>query len=299
VSVSSIIITYQPDTEILSQLILGNLQFFNQVIIVDNGSINIDSIKKIVNGKKNIKLVELGINSGIATAQNIGLKCLDVEEDELIVFFDQDSSINSDFINLLQTEYDFLDNKYKNRIILGPTFFNRTQKFEYPCIQFNKYGLRKKFFASNFSNCVEVSCIISSGMCVKKKIIDHIGYMKDELFIDYVDTEWCMRASSLGWKIFVSPNIRMEHEIGSQNIKILKWRIPVHTASRRYYRIRNSFYLLKYPYIPIALAMREIIFSVFHQLIHVVFMKNKLTLIKSMIKGILDGIHHVVCSKKN
>lgn len=59
---------------------------------------------------------------------------------------------------------------------------------------FNKCGLRKKVFPSKVNARLEVSCVISSGMSVKKKTLDMVGGMKDELFIDYVDTEWCMRA---------------------------------------------------------------------------------------------------------
>ncbi|MBF4438429.1 glycosyltransferase family 2 protein, partial [Vibrio anguillarum] len=87
---------------------------------------------------------------------------------------------------------------------------------------------------------IEASCIISSGMAVRKNILDSVGVMDDSLFIDYVDTEWSLRARYLGNLILVDPQLVMGHEIGTDNLKLFKWRVPVHSASRRYYRIRNS-----------------------------------------------------------
>jgi rhamnosyltransferase len=298
VSISSIIITYQPDVKILSKLIFDNIDFLNTITLVDNGSNNIKIINETFGNNKKIKIISLEENLGIATAQNIGIKSLDVSDDELIVFFDQDSSVDDIFINNLESEYNILEKRYDDSIILGPTFFHRSKFFEYPVVRFDKYGFRKKLYVSNSPNEVEVSCIISSGMCVRKLILNAVGPMMDELFIDYVDTEWCMRAKSLGYKIFVSPKLVMEHEIGQDNIKILKWRVPVHTAARRYYRVRNSFLLRRYKYFPIVIVVKEVVFSILHQILLTILMKDRSGQFKSLCKGIRDGVFYKKFYKK-
>jgi rhamnosyltransferase len=290
VSISSIVITYQPDIYILSKLILENASFFKKIIIVDNGSENITEIRKVVINSNKIMLIELENNFGIATAQNIGIRNLDVDNDDVIIFFDQDSSLDESFLNNIERELCTLEERIDSPIILGPCFFHRSQQFEYPSILFNKYGIREKLYPSSFKESFEVSCIISSGMCVRKKTLDYIGDMKDELFIDYVDTEWCLRAKSMGCHIFVSPKIRMDHEIGTDNIKIFKWRVPIHSAKRRYYRIRNSVMMLKYSYFPIIAVMREVVFNIFHQLLLIIICKQKVELIKSLLNGAKDGL---------
>jgi rhamnosyltransferase len=290
-SLSSIIVTYQPEIEVISNLVLGNINIFNNVIVVDNASDNIKQISELFSDDDRVKLISLDKNVGIATAQNIGINHLGVDEDELIVFFDQDSSVDENFLNTLELEYRELDNESCSRgVILGPSFFHREKNFEYPVVKINKYGVIKKILVSQFREAVEVSCIISSGMCVKKSILDRVGYMKDELFIDYVDTEWCLRAVDLGYQVFVSPKLVMQHEIGIDNIKLLKWRVPVHSAKRRYYRVRNSFYLGRYKYIPKLVVIKEIVFSVLHQFVLVLFADNKIQHLKSLCLGVKDGL---------
>tara|TARA_R110001583_G_scaffold195527_1_gene375364 strand:- start:1750 stop:2640 length:891 start_codon:yes stop_codon:yes gene_type:complete len=288
-SISSIIVTYQPNVELLSNLILGNISVFNKVILIDNGSNNIKSIRDAFKHNDKIFILALFENVGIAAAQNIGIKSLDID-DELIVFFDQDSSVDQLFIKAIESEYKIIEKKYTQGVILGPMFFHRTEKFEYPIIKFNKYGFRKKLYVSDYENVVEASCIISSGMCVRKDVLTKVGEMDSSLFIDYVDTEWCLRAISKGVRIFSSPALVMEHEIGDDNIKFFRWRIPVHSSFRRYYRIRNSFILFKYPHVPLIVCLRELIFSVAHQFLLIILTKNKKDYIKSLYRAVRDGL---------
>ncbi|MBF4290916.1 glycosyltransferase family 2 protein, partial [Vibrio anguillarum] len=139
---------------------------------------------------------------------------------------------------------------------------------------------------------IEASCIISSGMAVRKNILDSVGVMDDSLFIDYVDTEWSLRARYLGNLILVDPQLVMGHEIGTDNLKLFKWRVPVHSASRRYYRIRNSFFLFRYPHIPRLVCTREVTFSILHQLFLVLLTNEKKAHWKSLWRGIKDGVFY-------
>ena len=157
-------------------------------------------------------------------------------------------------------------------------------------MKLNKYGFRKKLFPSSFKQDIEVTCIISSGMCVRKSTVDFVGYMKKQLFIDYVDTEWCLRAIQKKCRIFVTPKVKMLHEIGNENIKVWKYRIPIHGPLRRYYRVRNSFYLLRYPHVQKLMAVREILFSLCHQFILILICKERGLYFKVMINAIVDGV---------
>jgi rhamnosyltransferase len=254
-------------------------------------------LEKIISSIPNKTLISLSENIGIAEAQNIGIRKLNCSDEELILFFDQDSSISENFLISIKNEYQSLEKSVNNSVILGPTFYHRTKNFEYPVVKFNRFGFRKKIYVSNYPEAVEASCIISSGMCVRKGVLSSVGEMDRSLFIDYVDTEWCLRAVSKGVKIYVSPHIVMEHEIGNDNIKVFRWRVPVHSATRRYYRIRNSFILFKYPYIPFVVSLHELSFSIIHQFFLILFVKNKRRYMDSLIKGMRDGIVSLFKSK--
>ncbi|MBE1274801.1 glycosyltransferase family 2 protein [Enterovibrio baiacu] len=292
-SISSVIVTYNPNIALLSNLISENVNSFKEVKVVDNASDNISEIKSITSSFDNVELIPLSENVGIATAQNIAIQHLShLNDDELVSFFDQDSTLDNDYLTRLELEFSELEATKDKGLILGPVFYHRHFKFEYPIVRFNRHGVRKKLFASQSEEPTDASCIISSGMCVRKKTLDIVGLMDDELFIDYVDTEWCMRAKNKGISILVSPKLEMEHEIGMDNIQVLKWRVPVHSAKRRYYRIRNSFYLGRYTYIPRLVVFREITFSIVHQLLLSIMSKEKCEHLKSLFRGIKDGLAH-------
>jgi rhamnosyltransferase len=290
VNISSVIVTYEPNIKGISDLIKSNYTDFNTIVIVDNCSSNIDLLKESIVDIENIIIIELNENLGIAYAQNVGICSLNDTSNDLIVFFDQDSYIGIGFIEKLIDEYKYLESINDGPFVLGPSFYHRKKHFEYPIIKLNRYGFREKIYLSSYKRAVEVSCIISSGMCVRRNVLADVGQMDSSLFIDYVDTEWCLRAISKGVRIFASPVLIMEHEIGDDNIKLFRWRIPVHSAFRRYYRIRNSFILFKYPHVPLIVCLRELIFSVTHQFLLIILTKNKKDYIKSLYRAVRDGL---------
>ncbi|MGC9402643.1 glycosyltransferase family 2 protein [Vibrio genomosp. F10 str. 9ZC157] len=291
-SLTSIIITFQPELSSVEPLLLACQSNGNSVIVVDNGSENAKELAEVCQSFERVNLIYLDANFGIAEAQNIAIKHLQIDDDELVVFFDQDSSIGHDYLNQVEETYQKLERNYGRALVLGPSFYNRVSKFEYPVIKLNKLGLRQKILPSQFAHPTEASCIISSGMTVKNDTLKQVGLMEESLFIDYVDTEWCLRARKLGYPILVDPSLVMEHEIGTNNLKLLRWRVPVHSAARRYYRIRNSFFLFNYSHVPKLTSLREIVFSIVHQVFLVIFTEEKIGHFKSLIRGVRDGLFY-------
>lgn len=276
VKVSSIIVTYNPIVENLALLLTQLCPQVSSVIIVDNGSENSVEIETLKAGYQNLDIIFLSDNVGIAAAQNVGIRSSIELHSQFSLFFDQDSNIPKDFVS--QMVSDFLDIKKTSPIAaLGPTLRDNRYKKFYPVIRLNKYGMRKKIIPDVGSKLpIEVSCIIASGSLIENALLCNDAFLMDEkLFIDYVDTEWCFRLISHGYGIYVTPNVIMEHEIGDEHIDLLGFVIPVHSPNRRYYRVRNGFYLFKMNHIPKLLAIREVIFSFIHQVVLCIYKKNK------------------------
>jgi rhamnosyltransferase len=168
---------------------------------------------------------------------------------------------------------DLIDGYYNkkssyNVAAVGPRLMDSRYNFDYSFIRLTRMGFRKKITPHvNDHNPIEVSCLIASGMLIINSSLEKIGLMDEKLFIDYVDTEWCLRSKSLGYSFFMIPDAKLEHEIGDTNIKFFCYRVPVHSPWRRYYRVRNGFLLLQMKHVPKLLSLREISFSVIHQLI--------------------------------
>ncbi len=286
--VIAIIVTFNPVTTNLLLLVSQLETQSYRTIIVDNGSDNVADIASLQTSCSNVEFLPLSGNIGIATAQNKGIRHGLSLGGDFSLFFDQDSSITDDFVSKMIRDFISIKQGYKIAA-LGPILQDCRYKKFYPVIRISKHGLRTKIIPDiTLSEPIEVSCIIASGCLIDNKILSLDNLMDDSFFIDYVDTEWCLRVISHGFKIFVTPNVIMQHEIGDAHIELLGFSIPVHSAWRRYYRVRNGIFMLKMPHIPKLLAIREIIFSFIHQII-LLFKIRRFEYIEVYFRAVLDA----------
>jgi rhamnosyltransferase len=277
-STFAVIVTFNGDWDNVAMLASSLVDDGVGYIVVDNGSADHQAL-----GSMNT--VFLGENLGIAAAQNVGIQhCLE-RGAEVIVFFDQDSVIKSGFIAALIEP--ILQNA---AFITAPVFYDTKKGFGYPIVKFSRHGFRTKFRPDSMSAPVVTNVVISSGSAVSVDVFRAVGLMNAKLFIDYVDTEWCLRCFSKGFTVLVNPAVRMEHSIGDTTIVIGRFKIPVHSPLRRYYRIRNSFLLLRLPHVPKVLVFREIIFSLAHQMVIILVSKKPLAYMKYAFFGIVHGL---------
>lgn len=288
-SVSVVIVTYNPDIVKLKKLVNSLLSQCGNIYIVDNNSLNKSSISELCLGIDEVQVIFNDFNSGIALAQNLGIKLSVASGSKFTLLFDQDSLPNSQFISNLIEGFDELPNPEQIAAV-GPMLYDSRYKFNYAFIILDKFGRRKKHVPDeNDLKSIPVSCLIASGMLINNDCISKIGLMDESLFIDYVDTEWCLRCIDLKYRLYMIPKARLEHEIGDSNIKLFRYRVPIHSPARRYYRVRNGFILLRMKHIPKLLAFREILFSFVHQSILLVNSKN-IGYIRYYFKSIKDAL---------
>ena len=102
----AIIVTYNPDNSVLDEFVRKITHQVSKVIIVDN------SEPSQVNSYKDVDIVRLNDNVGIAEAQNIGLQKAMDENCDFIFTFDQDSQISDSYCKKMIAEY----NKFKDNI---------------------------------------------------------------------------------------------------------------------------------------------------------------------------------------
>lgn len=297
-NIYAVIVTYEPDVNSLINAIKKINEQCSGIIVVDNGSSNLDLLLNETKLKDvSVDILSLNENLGIATAQNRGIEKAIKCGANYIIFFDQDSDTPLGFVDSLVAEYKKLLLTNNDVAAVGPIFKDSRFGFYYPLIKLNKFGVRKRIVPSEEDDNIELSFIISSGMLTSVSMIENIGMMKDEFFIDYVDTEWCLRAVAKGYKFYAIPKACMNHAIGDNNIKFLCWKLPVHSPFRRYYRMRNMFYLFKLPYVPLLLKLREFITNNIHQLIITIESNNKKAYFKSWFRALVDGVRIMFGSK--
>lgn len=277
----AVIVTFNPDIDKVINLIDILQKNFVTAVVVDNTI-------KAIDYPFSCHVINLGDNLGIATAQNKGIEYCLTKQAEAIWFFDQDSVITSSFVEkFLSTVHENPDDK-----IFAPVFWDEKKGFEYAITNIDSKGNRQKLLSSSFSSDFYSSIVISSGCLIKSDLLMKIGPMLDFLFIDYVDTEWCLRAFYYGYKVHIIKNARMKHSIGDNTISLIGFNVPIHSPLRRYYRIRNAFLLIRFKHIPKKLAFREVIFCCCHQLIIILTQEKKLAYVKYFLRAVYDGLRN-------
>ncbi|MFM5225746.1 glycosyltransferase family 2 protein [Aeromonas veronii] len=276
--VCSITVTYNPNLVVLKRQVLSLLTQVENLIVVDNDSENIENIERELKEIKSLKIIKLDENMGIAFAQNKGIEIAKSLGCSHIVLFDHDSEIPACFIdNLLRSESELLL-RGENVAAVGPSFYNPNSNKPYPVPYLKKVSflsglfIQRKYFSEG--DYIESYFLIASGCLIRTSVIDDVGVMDSDLFIDNVDQEWCLRAQIKGYKVFTSKKTSMSHIIGDKTRIFFGRQISVHSNMRKYYNTRNNLYLIKYKGIPIGLKLRVVPYLFIRFLVGILDTKN-------------------------
>jgi len=132
---------------------------------------------------------------------------------------------------------------------------------------------------------------ITSASFVSVDTWEEVGGFFEELFIDFVDHDFCAKLIEHNLKIIRINEIVLEHEIGQgERHTFLGKRITAlnHSAFRKYYMVRNWVYYMKAH--PDVLSVRtERAKFVFLFLKTFFFEKEKIKKLQSMFKGLKDS----------
>jgi len=92
----------------------------------------------------------------------------------------------------------------------------------------------------------EVAFCITSGSLIDVALWARVGGFDEDLFIDHVDHDYCLRSRAAGFSIVRREDAILHHHTGSlREIRLLglKRTISMHSPDRLFYMIRNGFLL--------------------------------------------------------
>jgi rhamnosyltransferase len=288
-NIAAVVVTFNPNILNISRQIESLINQVSYICYVDNNSDNITEIENVIEKyTNNIKIILIKNidNYGLSIAQNIGIKYMSNLKAKDILILDHDSILDSNFCQNLLFDRNILLQNGINVASIGPIYYDEITNEQYPITKFHGPFIERIKIDTNPQF---ASFIIASGSLTSIKVFDKIGFFNEELFIDYIDVEWCFRAKSLGYQICVSPKANMKHSIGDQRQVIMGRSISIHSPLRRYYLSRNSIYMLKLDYISLGYKLREIVFNFLRISILVITQKNRILYLKYFLAGIVDG----------
>jgi rhamnosyltransferase len=79
-------------------------------------------------------------------------------------------------------------------------------------------------------------------------VFDAVGFFNEDLFIYYVDDDFCVRLRRAGFPVFRCPGAVLLHKEGSKEVRKFLWRNVYYDhygKHARYYLTRNTFYMMK------------------------------------------------------
>ena len=232
----AIIVTYHPDAQFPERLKVIAEQV-KSILVVDNCSneLAIEMLHTSVD-TLNGHLILNSENLGVAKALNIGIEHALAEGYSWALLFDQDTVPGASLLEGLRRAYDGFPVKEKIAVI-GANYIQTSTGFP-----------RKQPDRSNNGIWIERRAVITSGSLVSLSIYQVLGPFRDEYFIDAVDLEFCLRARVNGFKVIMTGEPLMTHDVGRTVLRRFFWTssgTSNHSGLRRYYIIRNQIDMAK------------------------------------------------------
>jgi rhamnosyltransferase len=278
--ISSVTVTFNPDILCLEKQFLSLQEQVEHAVIVDNGSQNYNEVKDLAS-KFNFILISLPQNMGLSHAQNIGIENAMSRGAEYLLLLDQDSVLGSNFISAMSKVYS----QYSVGI-LGPSFYDpHTNEFYWGTNYIGPFIKR-----TQIQEITDVTYVIASGSFFSSEVYKNVGKMEEELFVDYIDVEWALRAKKAGYRVAMTNQASMAHTIGDSRLNLLGRKISIHSPMRRYFLVRNSFFMIRKSYIPIGYKIREVFLNLVRAMISLVVNKDKKKTFAMILYGVIDGV---------
>lgn len=278
VRVAGVVVLYNPISDYINN-VRSYVDQVDHLYVVDNtcDSDNSWMLAELLDGK--CDYIPLMRNVGVAFAYNLACKRAIKDGCGYILIMDQDSSFeNCDASVLIRSVINGVDANVGIMTACHPFEFN-------PLPTCN-------------GELDEVLFTMGSGCVLSLKAFEDVGLFDENLFLDCVDQDYCVRLGLRGYKIFVNKKILLCHRLGNiEQKRILGMKIFVsnHPPFRRYYITRNRLYMIE-RYIALCPKFAGFCFlRLFREIIAILLLeRQKFEKINAIIKGFL---HYMIRSR--
>lgn len=239
--VCGVVVTYRPAPSVADNL-RAMLRECGRLIVVDNGSP--ESVRALIEQVEGVEMISLAENQGVARALNLGMQRAADAGIKWVVTFDQDSLPEPGMVAAL-VETARRDSR---TALVGPVIHE--EAMGRGGLWLRRHRRLPLFFErvpADGRDIKDVTMLITSGALTSVAAWRAVGSFDERLFIDFVDTDFCLRVRRAGWTITVSSGARLRHHLGRREKRRLFGRdfYPTHhDPVRHYYIARNRVLML-------------------------------------------------------
>ncbi len=240
---AAVVVSFNPPAG-LEQRLRSSLDQCAHLILVDNGSDDPPALDELP--RERIRRLDNAENRGIAAALNQGVREAAALGCRHALLLDHDSEPHPGMVDALREglhgspgcvvcvpQIDY------SHAAIGSSRWPQTADGE---------RWRFRFLRANtMAGPSPVDLAISSGMLIDVAKFLELGGFDESLFIDLVDTEFCLLARRHGYRVIAQPAARLSHALGAPTHHRLLGRISVfpthHSVFRHYHLARNRIIL--------------------------------------------------------
>lgn len=280
----AVVVFYNPEEIFFANVLNTTLKEVGEVVVVFNEyKLELDNlvIKYFQNPK--IHLIKNAKNLGIASAMNQGVTMAENLGYEWVLLLDQDSSLEKSYLNKMEAGFLEITKKLDERLIGGifPKLYQTA---------INKFFTKNPTTNSFFENYDP----ITSGCVLNIKIFNEIGKLDAGLFLYHVDTDYNLRLKNSKYKMFEISSAILNHREGSFQKYTVFGRefISVnHSFLATYYLSRNEIFMIQRYWLSNPdWSLNSIIWYFKYAIKSLIFEKNKISKIKAIFSGLVDGL---------
>ena len=220
--VTAVVVLYRPDREEFLASLSSYVRGLDAVFVLDNSEESDAELVSELARFPNVHYHAFGRNTGLSQAYNEGIRLSRLKNADWILFMNQDSTFLS---NPLER---YLKVASDDVALLCPRYSTFKQK------------------AVEGKGTTEVSFAQTSGTFLSSKAIDEIGFFDENLFLEWVDVDYCMRLKKKGLRIFQVDDIVLDHRPGTPRTVRVLWKKVTYSSYsplRKYYLVRGALYL--------------------------------------------------------
>ena len=194
--VIAVVPTYRPDAT-LPDLVVRLRRQVQAVIVVDDGSP--EGSPPQLDALEGVLVLRNDVNSGIAASLNRGVREALRRGAEFVLTMDQDSELPDGFVETaLET-------------------FARAAGPEVGMVVVDTVNGRREVPTRRAADGIlDVDEAIQSGTLISARTLRECGLFDERLFIDGVDTEYCLRVRKHGFRVAVAEGTDLTHALGSR-----------------------------------------------------------------------------------
>jgi rhamnosyltransferase len=277
--VCAIVVTFRPQLDVLENLRKVRPQV-QALVVVDNGSTG-EALAPFHGASRELDftLIKNGENLGIAAALNVGVRWAEKNGFPWVVLFDQDSTVTDGLIDAMLDTFNAHPQPERIGLVV-PLYVRRGTGANIPSLPGGKDTLQ---------------VARTSGSLIPMRILDELGGFVDEMFIDMVDYEYCLRLRRSGYLLVECKKATLIHSPAAPTVHSIlgKFRFTSsnYGAGRRYYIGRNivwvaRLYWADYPSFCTSLLINLVKETAKLALVE----KNRIRKLTRTLQGLSDGI---------